>query len=207
MIYVVGNSHVNFFTQAHPGTELFKTDQFVSYNFFGCTAYKFWEKHFVEMLDVFQMLKLNPKTDYILIAAGEVDCRIHIPKNADIKQISDEKSVELCLERFFPTLLDLKARGYKPIGWGSHPTTNLPHSNREDMLIYGDVYRRNKIGRMWNDKLGLLCKDYKIPFVSIFNELLNEDGSTNESYYMDYCHLNDKIWPTVSQIFLERFQQ
>lgn len=207
MIYVIGNSHVNFFTNAHPGTELFKTDQFVSYNFFACTAYKFWEKHFFEMLNVFDMLKVKRDTDYILMVAGEVDCRVHIPKQADIQGISDEEAVRLCLEKFFPCLMDLKARGFRPIGWGSHPSANLPPSDVEDMPIYGDVYRRNRIGKMWGEQLKSLCDRYDIPFVSIFDDLLNEDGTTKTEYFMDYCHLNDAMWPKVSNIFLERFPQ
>ena len=206
MIYVFGNSHANTFTNTSPGLiDTWSSDEkFSSFSLGPIIAYNFKDHHYPKVLSILRNMSLK-EDDYIVLAVGEVDHRWHLPKKAANTGITIDNVTNECVDRFFEAFVDLKRRGYKVIGWGSHPSTTGKHNNDLNQPVFGDCLTRNQIGRLWNSRLESLCLKNDIPFVSIFEDLIDESGMTKMEYYMDYCHLDPiKIRPTLERKF-EKF--
>lgn len=204
MIYVFGNSHAHFFTDSTPsqfGRGENTNANFTSFSLGPVIAYNFFEHHYPLMIQGINSLPITEK-DHILIAVGEVDCRWHLPKQAELQKRPVEAVVHECIDRFFRAHLHLKENGYNVIAWGGHPSTTEGHSDVEHTPIYGDCLYRNKISLEWNDYLYKKSQEANIPFVSIIRDLLKVDGTTKMEYYKDYCHLDSKkLLPSVTEQF------
>lgn len=204
MIYVFGNSHAHFFTDSTPsrsGRGEYVSTHFQSYSLGPVIAYNFFEHHFPLMIQTLNQLPITP-TDKVLIAVGEVDCRWHLPKQAETQNRPVDEVVKECIDRFFRAHLVLKENGYDVIGWGGHPSTTSGHSDVDHSPVYGDCLSRNKISLLWSDYLGEKCHQNGIKFVSIIRDLINVDGLTKMEYYKDYCHLDSKkLLPSVTEQF------
>ena len=206
MIYVFGNSHSHFFSNSTPsknGEGENKNEYFRSFSLGPVIAYNFYEHHFPLMIEWMNNLPITEK-DSILIAVGEVDCRWHLLKQAEVQNRNVINIIYECIDRFFRAHLHLKENGYNVIGWGGHPSTINTFGNVPEDPVYGDCLTRNKISLIWNDYLEMKCKENNIKFSSIIRDLINVDGLTKMEYYWDYCHLDPrKYLPTV----IEKFKQ
>lgn len=191
MIHLIGNSHVNTFSNDEKVNFSFENEFFKSYHIGPIIAYNFYEHH---MTHVNEIIKNIQKNDYISLIVGEVDCRVHLPLQADIQTKTDSEIVDECVTRLFRCYDDLLERNYKLIVYSTHPTTIEGHDmTREDRPIYGDMSRRNNISLMWNKKLEELCKSKNIKFVNFYDLLVNENNITKMEYFLDYCHLNSSM--------------
>ena len=204
MIYVFGNSHAHFFTDSAPGKfgEGEKSNEhFRSFSLGPVIAYNFIAHHFPTMIQAINQLPLKQE-DPILLAIGEVDCRWHLPKQAELQKRDVKDVVHECIDRFFQAHLTLQESGYRVVGWGGHPSTNEGHNDDPGKPIYGDVQKRNEVSLEWSDYLEKKCKKSGIEFVSIIRDLINVDNSTKMEYYKDYCHLDPvKYLPVVIEKF------
>lgn len=206
MIYVFGNSHAHFFTNSTPAL-IGKGDHnvvgFESYSLGPVIAYNFYEHHFPTMINTLNTLPITPK-DKIVIAVGEVDCRWHLPKQAELQKRPINDVIHECIDRLFEAHLHLKESGYNVVGWGGHPSTTSGHNDDPSNPVFGDCLYRNKITLEWNDYLEKKCKDNGMGFVSIVRDLIDENGLTKMEYYQDYCHLSTRH---LLGLFLRRFRE
>lgn len=192
MIHCIGNSHVNTFSNSPHLNLIFRNDFFCSHHIGPVTAYSFRKKHLIKVWDY--IYKSVSKTDYIIIIAGEVDCRLHLPQKADELKIPDETMVINCMKEFFPCIKEIKEKGFKILSFGTHPTTTQKH-NMSDINnpIYSSPERRNNICLIWNKELQKLSIENNIPFFSIYNHLVNNKNQTLMEYFIDYCHIKGSL--------------
>jgi hypothetical protein len=206
MIWVWGNSHAHFFTDSTPsqyGEGEKQNEHFRSFSLGPVIAYNFIVHHFPTMIQWVNQLPIT-ENDYILLNIGEVDCRWHLPKQAEIQRRDVLELTRECVDRFFQAHLILKEAGYQVIGWGGHPSTTRGHDDNPNEPVYGDCLSRNKITLEWSQHLERKCKENDLRFVSIVEELINVDGLTKMEYYKDYCHLDSKkLLPLVIEKFKE----
>ena len=196
MIYTFGNSHSHLFTDSKPSTYGVgenTNNSFKSISLGPTIAFNFYEHHFSKLKEYLNNLQIDKDKDFIMLIIGEVDCRWHLPYQASIQNQTNEEIVKECIDRFFRVYLDLKNLGYNLIGWGGHPSTRRGHSDDASEPIFGDCLTRNKISLMWNNILKTKCQEIDIPFISIVEELIDEDGLTYEKYFLDYCHLDHNM--------------
>lgn len=198
MIHCIGNSHVWLFN-GEPNNKFSTHDQSSPYfkvKWLGPTlAYNFREHHLPMAVEY---LKSNAKSgDQVMLVVGEVDCRWHLPFQMDKQKKHRLDIVAECADRYFSCFIDLLNLGYKPIVWGTHPTTTHGHVNPPGDNtygpIFGDVKTRNEICLTWNLFLKGLCRDNGIPFVTIYHHLVDENNLTKMEYFRDYCHLNNDM--------------
>jgi hypothetical protein len=208
MIYAIGNSHAHFFTNSHPAdTEgRFKNEYFTSYSLGPTIAYNFYEHHLQKIIELIQSNKINIfPSDHILLVVGEVDCRWHLPKQAEEQKRNVQDIVNECIDRFFKTHLFLKQNGYNVISWGGHPSTIAGHNDDLSSPVYGDCLYRNKISKEWDSYLKYVSLINSIPNISIIHDLIDENGLTKMEYFIDYCHLNhSKLFSNVFNKFKEK---
>lgn len=207
MIYAFGNSHAHFFTDSHPGElgwgkKINKNFMSYSANFHNPTyrhvlAHKFNERFFPYLIKPINDLTLTDK-DYIMFVVGEIDCRWHFPKKIITQSRSiDDVIMEEMETYFFPSFITLKNNGYQILGWGGHASTTRGHNNDPDNPIYGDCLFRNEISLKWSLLLEKKCKEHNIPFISIINNLIDDNGLTKMEYYYDDYHLKPNVMPFV----------
>ena len=192
MIHIIGNSHVNTFSNL-PYLERSKSNsRLFNLHCIGATTARYMYKVSKEKIDA-SLKHINIKKDYIIPLAGEVDCRFHIPLQADKKKVSDKVMTDLFIDGFMETYAYLLSLGYKLISFGCHPSTTENH-NMESLQkpIYGDVKRRNNISLLWNKRLKEESDKRGIPYFDIYKYLVDKNNITNMDYYLDYCHLNGK---------------
>ena len=182
-------------------TEAGESPGFKSYPIGPTIAYNFSTHHLPKVKQIIEENKI-PDGAKILLVVGEVDCRWHIPFQADKQKRSTGSIVVECLDRFFETLIHLRELGYEPMGWGTHPTTILGHSDDINQPRFGDVIYRNGICLVWNDYLQYKCARYNFPYKSIYWNLVYSNNITRVEYFQDYCHLSThKVRPFVEKEF------
>jgi hypothetical protein len=205
MIYCIGNSHACVFRGKN---EIFqcwpqKQDD-AALHFKTCTigptiASNFYKHHLNRVRAILKESSIKD-TDFVMLVVGEVDCRWHIPKQAELQQ-RDPKDVCIeCVDRFFRCYDILKNDGYNLLGWAVHPSTNDGHNDDLSCPVYGDVLYRNIITRVFNNRLRELCEINEIKFIDISENFFDELGKTRMEFFLDYCHLDaNKVMPIVIQ--------
>lgn len=205
MIYCFGNSHTSIFTGRNIITPI---DQFVSdkNQYFNAlrlgpsVAYNFTSNYLPRVYNHINKSNI-PSGSRILLAIGEIDCRWHIPLNAEKNHTTHYEEVKKCINRFYQTVVDLKSNGFKPIVWGVHPATNKSHSNNKECPIYGEFKLRLKITRQWNRYIERLCRKDNIEFISLCEDIL-DNNQLKEEYFMDTIHLaGEKVYPLILDAF------
>ena len=203
-IFCIGNSHVNIFRGMDTVFGDDTMGMFTTVHIGPTIAYNFYEHHYPKVLEHLSSsdININKKDDYVMLIVGEVDCRWHLPKQAEIQNKNVELLVEECIDRYFQCYLDLLKRGYKVIVWAGHPSTTRGHCDNMAGPIYGNCEYRNRITLYWNHYLQQKSQQHNIPFVSIIKYLMDDNHVTKMEYFMDYCHLkSSKVMPFVEEEF------
>lgn len=128
---------------------------------------------------------------------GEIDCRAHLGKQADLQKRNVEDIVKECVERYFKVILEIKNMDFNVGVWAVVPSTNVPCNYGPDHPFpsYGTCQQRNTITRLFNNYLKKLCLQKNVMFISIFEELLNPDLTANLHFYRDVNHLSFNAFP------------
>ena len=207
MIYCFGNSHVAIFSGSDemvPIWPLLSHDLlpwFRTYRIGAVTAYQAY-KHLDTINKIISITGVNKQEDYILLVFGEVDIRAHIVEQS-LKQGKDlSVIISEVVERYCRALSQLKTDGFKVTVFGCIAGFILqegglpipwPHS--------GTLEERNWATRIFNKRLNEYCDVHNIPFVSVFEEMLEKDGITTKIKYLDLngagCHANTKLLPLI----------
>ena len=199
MILAVGNSHANFFTDSLPNTRGYSKHVEFAISAFcqnGSTvaplAYTFYQKWLPIFYEGIERKSISVnKGDVLIIALGEVDCRVHLSKKyLENEQLSIKDVVTECVDRLFEAILKIKTDGYTPVAWELAPPNKNLIMSASQYPIHGYVDLRNEIVKEWNSYLGQKCKEHNVPLLHIFDRVSELDD--NDSY-IDEIHLNSKL--------------
>lgn len=214
IIHCIGDSHVCFFNgrdAIHPewpdfiGKNLpFKTYRLGTPLAYNLSSYNTKSRGREKLLD---LLKLLPLNSTILFVFGEIDCRCHLGKQAELQERPINETVEECVNRYFDVITEVRNLGFNIGAWGVIPSTDFSKYEPDHPFpSYGTCQQRNIITKLFNNYLDQLCKINDIIFVSIFEEMLNIDLTANLDYYMDVNHLSQKAFPLAFSKIREVFQ-
>jgi len=126
--------------------------------------------------------------DKILFCFGEVDCRAHLKKQMDLQQKSMDHIVKECVDRYFKNVLKYKDKNI--MVWG--PIASWEPSRKYNGPSFGSCEERNEITGKFNDYLKKLCYKSDIPFLSIFNIMVDPNNITKPLFLDDWeeCHMH-----------------
>ena len=116
-LHCIGDSHTAFFTgynkiqPEYPQSFKSIVKNIYTYRLGSSLAYNLCEPHsrtksrqkLFEIIDT-----LHYKTDILLLSFGEVDCRAHVIKQAELKNITMEDAVKECALRYLSVIKELK---------------------------------------------------------------------------------------------------
>jgi len=214
MIHCIGDSHVSVFTghdrmppiwhQNHNNKNISddKTEYFKTYRLGAATSYQLERK----IPDIEYIIKELPidKDDSILFCFGEVDIRAHLIKQSEIQEKEIVEVVKECVDKYFKTILYFKNNGYNMMVWGPIASwgDKAPYTSGPS---FGSNLERNNATKIYNEYLEQLCNKNDITFLTIFDKMLHEDGTTDEKYldpWLDcHIHLVQIAYPLIIEEF------
>ncbi len=214
-IYVIGDSHVNFFSGQE--TMNFVPLEFgISQNHDLLTSFKTFylgavlayslnrdnsQNRVKEKVEYLVSHNLLPKGAYVLCCFGEIDLRFHVFNQAKLQNVPYQKVVDDILKNYAAFLQKMIARGYKMICWGPVASQKDKWMGNKDFPAMGTELERNQATKYFNRQLEKICADLGATFVSIFDDLVDENGKTKEKYFMDPCHLSQRAMVLVKDKF------
>lgn len=215
MLRVFGNSHVITFCGSPPSGNISPkitvdkpvhnpSHRSIVSHFLGkgIIAYNFRWHHLPKVRQCLANHGGSKANDVLLFYVGEVDCRYHLAKRV----LAGGDRVELvkeCVERLWLAYDELLAEGWKIAVAGTHPTTTEGHDEHPDHPHWGDCAHRNAICVEWNKQLKEKCDSAGVPFICVYDKLVDENNITRMEYFVDYCHLNyERCFP----MFLEQLE-
>jgi lysophospholipase L1-like esterase len=211
-LYVIGDSHVSVFlgkdrlAECWPdstpslisGVEVIRLGPVTAYNLCNYNSSTRGRENLEQALE-----KKADKNAWIMISAGEIDCRVHLVKKAIAQNLPFTQVASEVASRFIHYLNGLKDQGYKICLLLPPPAAFI----EEDDPLYprtGSEFERNLMTRELIIHLESLSADADIPVIDIFSESTNEALETVRSYLWDGIHLSTRALPSlVSQLRAE----
>jgi hypothetical protein len=201
VIYCIGDSHSSFFSgydEIQPIYPEPSRDRYVflkSFRLGAVLAYNLNKLNTKEQGRE-KLLKLKeelPRNATLLLCFGEIDCRCHILKQADLQKAPIESVIDSCIRNYFQVIDDLIFEDhFNVMLWNAVPTSDLFDN---DYPFYGDHLERNKCTISFNKRLEEECKKRSVPFISIQNKLLKRNFRTETFYFFDSIHLSQRAMP------------
>jgi hypothetical protein len=135
----------------------------------------------------------------VLFCYGEIDVRNHVVRQASNQGIAMECVVDKVLANYLSFLVSMRDKGFRVACWG--PTPSFPDTERpsDAFPAHGGEITRNKATLYFNEQLKNLCQQNDLVFVSIAEKLIDERGRIRQDYFVDGCHLNQKVWSLVTE--------
>ena len=186
MIYCIGSSQVNLFTgvdKIPPEWPLKAYDilpWFKTFHIGPVTAYQA-KKHFVKVRHILEVNRFDQQNDYFMPVFGSVDLRMHVYKQVALQKKSMPKIVHTLANRYLANIKLLLFEGYKIILYGCVGTA-VRARNTDSRPKFGTVKERNEATALFNDCLINFCTRYDLYYLSIFDEMLLENGKTDLRY-------------------------
>jgi glycosyltransferase domain-containing protein len=123
----------------------------------------------------------------ILLVFGEPDIRLYLENEGGI---ADKETM--------PEYIIATVDRYMAV------VKNLQTEFDNEILIYNAVPRPdvnyNKMAMMYNARLGRLCKEHNIKFVDIWDSIVDENLSLDQSYSADYIHLDKNTLSIINKV-------
>lgn len=155
---------------------------------------------------LFDILCEIPKGSNVLLVFGEIDCRAHLGKQADIQKRYISTVIDECVDRYFSVVLEIKRMGLDVGIFGAVPQTDFGRYGRKSRCpSYGTCIERNWITQRFNEKLLSLAISQSVLYMDVFDELTDENMMPRLEYFADFTHLNQKAFPMVANKITEDF--
>lgn len=199
IIHLFGNSQLNNFSFCdYINFQSSLNPNFIFYYFGPVLAYNFYEHYFQKVKTV--LPQINKNCDYIIFVVGEIDCRYYLPLKAEKTNKSEEEVTKECADRFSRVYDELK--DYKIIIFSSQPTSMAPADDISTILLHGTLEKRNRICTLWNKYMKEISEKYNFPYLSFYEDIVDEHNLIKPGYFFDHCHLNSKkLKPFIEREF------
>lgn len=214
MIHCIGDSHAAIFSGCKEMIDIWsphartknESNFFKAYRIGPSTATGLATKiPFINGILTFSPVdKINDK---VMFCFGEIDIRAHIMKEHLEKNKDLDELIRNSIDEYFKTVLFYKKLGYNMMIWGPIASWNesKPYTG-PGWPTYGTNLQRNHVTRLFNEYLERKCKDNDIPFITIFYDMLMEDGKTNPIFLDDWdeCHIH--LIPSSFDFVVKKFK-
>ena len=193
MIYCFGDSHVSIFSgkdgiipmwELHLPNTWDKLPQFRTCRLGAFLAYSIGREEHRGRKMLFEALKEIPEKSKVLLIFGEIDCRVHSLKQAQIQQKSLSEIVIDCVMKYFKTIKIISEMGYEVIVFGGIPNGSTIVEHHEAARLF-DFYIKQE------------CSKTNVFCLSIWDKLINEHGKISGKYYMDSYHMSQAAMPLI----------
>ena len=203
LIYCIGDSHASFFSgldgmqpswpapaeNALPFFRVIRLGPVLAYSLYHYRSKSRGREN------LFKAIRKIPVQSKVLLCFGEIDCRNHILRQAELQKIDIERVVANCVGRYTYVAGELKDMGYEIILWGVSASSFDNSPQNKEFPTYGNCADRNRVTMIFNKLLADWCAANDAKFISIFDELIDDKGQTKTDFYADQIHLSQKAMP------------
>lgn len=203
IIYCIGDSHASFFSgldgmqpawpapteNALPFFRVIRLGPVLAYSLYHYRSKSRGREK------LFRAIRKIPAGSNVLLCFGEIDCRNHILRQAELQRRDIQSIVAECVRRYTSVAGELKKRGYQILMWGVSASAFVNSPLDKEFPTYGNCADRNRVTGIFNKFLSDWCDANKAKFVSIFDELIDDRGQTKTEFYADQIHLSQKAMP------------
>ena len=208
MIHCIGDSHVSFFggkDEVAPSWTEFGAEtwginpMFRPYRIGPYLAYSVGTQGHEGYRSLLVVLGKIPRGADVMLVFGEIDCRAHLLRQRDRQARPLEDVAADCVARYFRTVDEVQSMGYRVIVFGGIPTGCEAAVRNDDgpWAYHGSARERNQTARLFDQNVVARCSAKGIRSLSIFDELVDEEGDTKREYFMDAIHLSQAAMPLV----------
>ncbi|MBW8782090.1 MAG: hypothetical protein JF599_09405 [Verrucomicrobia bacterium] len=214
VVYCIGDSHVCFFSGQDkiqpdwpnasddrlPWFKTYRTGSSLAYNLPKTGTRTRGRECLLEVLDT-----QVPPGARVLLSFGEIDCRAHLIKQAQLKGRPIETVVELCLDEYFKAVREIVDRGFTVIVYNVVPSrVSSPGSEPkdEDNFVAAGTWReRNRAAMLFNEGARRRCAECGARFLENFPRLIDARGKSIRWYFWDSIHLSQRAMPATLENF------
>lgn len=198
MIYVIGDSHVAFFSKDRDHYEILPYPDMYDSNPEGykiirvdvmISAYAI--KDNIEKIDEILSKFTITNEDYIVFSFGEIDMRYYLTK--DVNEEKDPMiSFEASLESYKQFLQNMKTKYSNIIVFAPVPQF-IEQNQLNGNTGFLDRETRDKYTIQYNERLTGICKELNINIIDL-REYIMKDGVPNGEYYhpIDHIHITNE---------------
>jgi hypothetical protein len=146
-----------------------------------------------------------PPNGTVMLCFGEIDCRYHLLRQAELQGRNAEDVVSECVDRYARVVLEVQDMGFATCVWGVVPANKVaPGEEDPEYPSWGTARERNAVARTFNRLLAERLEPRGVPVISIFDDLIGPDGLPKRSYYMDPVHLSQEALPLAIEAISAR---
>ena len=187
VIHVIGDSHAKVFRRKPP---------FVAHHLGAATAHNLGKASSTTSSNrkLFNIIgRVDPRRDIVLLAFGEIDCRIHIyyhyEKNQNRRPIVE--LIDDTISNSGGVLGGLRELGVNFLVLGVPPATAVRNEYRYPFYASPEVHSR--ISRMFNERLAEFCRDNGYGYIDVHSGFSDGNGFMLKEYAADEIHLNGRV--------------
>lgn len=193
MIHLIGDSHTLIFRGVPP---------FWVHHVGAATAWGLMNKNQKtrSVHKIKQVCELMDKEkDRLVLSFGEIDCRVHIFRQATLQNRRMEDIIEEIAKRYvLGTCLWIKEKfGVTPVIYGVPPATIQGNFYGYDMYAEPPVHA--VIYYLFNQAVRSKAEELRVPYFDAHSIAVDDEGFTKEEYRKDEVHLNEKIIPKFQE--------
>ncbi len=150
-------------------------------------------------------IRRSLRDKHLIFVFGEVDVRIHIKYKAEQTGRQPRELIRRTADRYTDYVAGLRDRGYRIHVFNVVPTGNFstPEALRwRRNLCYPFLASREERTRYtetMNHYLAGFCKQKQIPFIDIYDHLVDDRGQRKKELVFDFSHLNSRTADLVME--------
>lgn len=211
IFYCIGDSHASVFTgnegmiENYPEPHEDNHHMFKGFRIGAPTAYNFHDNKMEEVKQILESHGVDKEKDYVVLVAGEIDCRCHLVKQYKIQQKDPIEIIEECVDKFLRAHSEVLSWGYRVGAWNAVPPSTYHHpDDPEDCWSHvGSFDERDHVTKIFNKTLKQKCELMGMPFFTIYDQLLQslEHEKKSSPYYRDEIHLHPRALPLIEEEF------
>ena len=200
MIYCFGDSHTTIFSE-QPEFKVVAGGAHLAHSFR-------YEGHPVTAGIERQLLEI-PEQSNLMFMFGEIDCRMHIPKQFHTKVRTMEEAALGCVGGYVDALNGYAGRGYSVLLWGPHVMSKKLYLTGVDADpetrcgVSGTWEEIQEATRLFNKYSKEKCEGTPIKFATLFDWMVENEIYLDNHWYRDYNHLSQECMPMIYEVMKE----
>lgn len=190
-VHVIGDSHSLLFND--PLFQIHYVGPATAYNLISNSSTNHSKQK------IYEILKKLPKNkkNILLFVFGEIDCRIHIYKISKERKVSLKNVIRDTATTYINNIKDFnkKFNHIQVVIFNVLPQGE--QANYYQVKYYSSRKTRMMITRELNILLEKFCKKNTIPFIKVFDKLVDSKDERKKEFIFDEVHFNSKIIPFI----------
>ncbi len=202
-IFAVGDSHSRRCFENHP--QIADSRVLAGHNKLdGKTAFNI-ERHEKKLMRILTLLQNKE----LIFCFGEVDVRLHIKYKHEQLGVAVEELISATAKRYISYVARLRKQGYRIHAFNVVPTGDFLGDDAEKwkkglQYPFTATYKERKhYTELLNAAYAANCEELQVPFIDIYQNLVDETGKRKKELVFDFAHLDNSCADFVMDSYFQ----